>query len=166
MLQVILKFDQNLSSFLLQNWSRFDQKSIKKLYRIQSWFRNRYFFDFWSIFDQFWTNFGSKLAEVLASDAVLGALPSANWIPKSVWTPLGTIQGAFGKQFGAIFTRIWKFLWLIFQLKLCIYESTSILGLDLQHQDRSVTLPHPVTLRYKTVVSLCQILLLGVGGMA
>ena len=57
MLQVILKFDQNLMSFWLQNWSKIDQKSIKKWYRIQSRFRKRYFFDFlW-----FFTNFGPNL---------------------------------------------------------------------------------------------------------
>ena len=55
------KFNQNLVSFLLQNWSKFDQKSIKKCYPIQSWFCNRYFFGFCLIFNKFWIKFGSKI---------------------------------------------------------------------------------------------------------
>ena len=95
MLQVILKFNQNLISFLLQNWSKFDQKSIKKLHRIQSWFWNRYFFDFWSIFNKFWTNFGSKMARVLPGKSDLEAFPTPKSTPKAVWHDFWTNFGRF-----------------------------------------------------------------------
>ena len=90
MLHVILKFDQNLISFLLQNWSKFDEKSIKKWYRIQGWFWNRYFFNFWSFLDKFWTNFGSKMGGVLLLKILPIALP-----------PPGGVQRQF-KNFGPI----------------------------------------------------------------
>ena len=53
-LQTILKFDQNLIRFLLQNWSKFDQKSIKKLYRILPRCRSGYFLVFFCDFCQIW----------------------------------------------------------------------------------------------------------------
>ena len=61
---------------------------IKKWHRIQSWFRNRYFFDFWSIFNKFWTNFGSKNGGVELGRAFPEAFPT----PKS---NLETIQADF-----------------------------------------------------------------------
>ena len=66
MLQAIFKLDQNLLSFLLQNWSKFNQKSIKKCYPIQSWFCNGYFSGFCLIFAKFWTNFGCKIVSKTA----------------------------------------------------------------------------------------------------
>ena len=49
--------------FWSPNWSKIGQKSIKKLYRIQSWFRNRFFL----IFGRFLTNFGLIWAPKIAA---------------------------------------------------------------------------------------------------
>ena len=101
MLQVIFKFAQNLVSFSLQNWSKFDQKSIKKLYRIQSWFRNRYFYDFWLILNQFWTNFGSKMVEVLLLKLRPVAFPRFMWASKR-YPHAKPFPNRFGTDFAPI----------------------------------------------------------------
>ena len=106
MLHVILKFDQNLIRFLLQNWSKFNQKLIKNRYRIEGWFRNRYFFDFWSNFDQFWTNFGSKTGPIFGPKLVPDASQIPKWTPKRVWASPGTVLEGFCKHFWKIFDEI------------------------------------------------------------
>ena len=97
MLQVILKFDQNLVSFLLQNWSKFNQKSIKKCYPIQSWFCNRYFFGFCSIFDKFLDQFWVQNCFKNGKNASPG---SAYALQKRIWV-LRSLQDRFWIDFSA-----------------------------------------------------------------
>ena len=56
-----------------------------------------------SILEGFWvdsgTNFGPQNGCVELSGRGFGAVPSPNWIPKAVWTPLGIIMEAFWKHF-------------------------------------------------------------------
>ena len=106
MLQVILNFDQNLISFLLQNWSKFDQKSIKKWHRIQSWFWNRYFFNFWTIFEKLWNQNGWHIRE----ESGFGSVPDSQVDPKGrldpTWGRSGTILVAFWNNFGSKNARV------------------------------------------------------------
>ena len=78
---------------------------MQKLYRIQSWFWNRYFLVFLSIFDQFWTNFGSQMGEVFEWNLGLEALPTPKWTLKAIRSLIGTsmpFQNRFGTDFEAI----------------------------------------------------------------
>ena len=100
MLQVTVKFNQNLNPLWHQNQPKFHQKSFKKAHQIESWFRKHMFFDFCSLPAWFWINFGSKMVGVLLSKAASKALPSPNWTSKAIWASLGTILEA-----------IWNYFW-------------------------------------------------------
>ena len=106
MLQVSVKVDQNSISFLLQNWSKFDQKSIKKLYWIQSWFWKRFFF---SIFGRILTNFGP----------ILGPKWAGFWRGNGVWTrsrPQTRVQRPSGPIFFRFLIDFWQILIIFWQI--------------------------------------------------
>jgi len=50
---------------------------------------------FGPILEHFWTQNRFKIG----SKAVLEAFPTPKWPPKAVWTPLGTVLGAFWEHF-------------------------------------------------------------------
>ena len=80
-----------------QNFIKINQKMVSNSKLVSE----SLFFDFWSIFDKFWTN--SKMAGVFGENLGLEAFPTPKWTPKAVWTLLGTVLGPFWKHFGNIF---------------------------------------------------------------
>ena len=137
MLQVILKFDQNWKQFWHQNRLKFDQKSIKKWHRIQSWFWNQYFFDFWSIFDLFWTNFGAFLDPKSLQNRFqsgFGSVPDPQVASKGrldpTWNRSGSILGAFLTNFFKILDKI-LINFSIKAMYIRIYLHTSVVPIPL-----------------------------------
>ena len=82
---------------------------------------------FGRLLDHFWRQNRFKIG----SKAVLEAFPTPKWPPKAVWTPLGTVLGAFWEHFSPIFSKFWTKFWSFFRSKRCIYESISTLRLYL-----------------------------------
>ena len=64
---------------------------MKKGHRIRSWLWNRYFFDFWTIFYKFWTNFGFKNGGVELSQAVPEAFPTPKSNSETIRTEIFSI---------------------------------------------------------------------------
>ena len=66
------------------------------------------FFDFGLLPARFWTNFGSKMVEVLLWKAVLRALPRPNQAPKAVRSPLVAPLEPIWANLCIIFADIWR----------------------------------------------------------
>ena len=92
------------------------------------------FLDFWLLPARFWTNFGSKMVEVLLLKLCPVAFPTPEWTPKAVWTPLGSVQGPFWEHIKSTFGKFWRKFWSKFLIKtivLRIYLHISVVPISL-----------------------------------